>query len=80
MQGRLVHRVTPDDVGRRVTVRLRLPTGATHGTTDVVGELLSYTDGTLVVAGRDGEVAVAEQDVLASRPVPPAPDRGTTPR
>lgn len=73
MRARLVHRVTPDDVGARVSVRHRLPAGASHATTDVLGQLLAYADGVLRIAGRDGEVTVAEVDVLASRVVPPAP-------
>lgn len=73
MRARLVHRITVEDVGRRVSIRHRLPAGSSHATTDVLGDLLAYADGVLVVAGRDGEVTIAEQDVLASRVVPPPP-------
>lgn len=78
MRGRLVHRVTPDDVGSRVTVRRvrrdqPSPGPGRVATTDVLGPLVSYDDGVLVVEGRDGRVEIAEADVLASRVVPPAP-------
>lgn len=74
MRAAHVHRVTPDDVGSRVSVR-RVLDRAAGSVGDVLGELLSYDDGTLVVDGRDGPTTIAEHDVLASRVVPPAPPR-----
>ena len=72
MRARHVHRVTPDDVGERVSVR-RVIDRAGGEVGDVLGHLLSYDDGVLVVDGRDGPTAIAEEDVLASRIVPPPP-------
>lgn len=73
MRARLVHRITPDDVGTRVSVRHRLPAGASHATTDVLGTLLSHDGVVLRIDGRDGVVEVRDADVLASRVVPPPP-------
>ena len=62
--------VTPSDVGSRVTLRRAVP----GGVGDVVGDLLSWSDGVLSVRRRDGSVvAVAEADLVAARVVPPAP-------
>ena len=57
-------------VGQRVVVRHRLPDGSA---TDVVGELLraDAASGTLVVAGRHGEVTVPVGDVIVGKVVPP---------
>jgi ribosomal protein S18 acetylase RimI-like enzyme len=52
-------------------VRRRLPQG---GLGDVLGELVSWRDGELVVRRADGElVQIEEDDVVAGRTVPPAP-------
>lgn len=72
MRSRHVHRVTPTDVGARVSVRRWLDTGHTEAG-DVVGPLLAYDEGVLRIEGRDGTVEVHEADVLASRVVPPPP-------
>jgi hypothetical protein len=65
--------VGPGDSGIRVTVRRRLPEG---GLGDVLGQLLSWSDGRLVVERRDGSrVTVDEADVVAAKRVPPAPQR-----
>lgn len=73
MGGRLVHRITPEDVGRRVSVRLRLPG---DGFTDIVGVVESWSDGVLTLRRRDGSaVEVEESSVAASRVVPPVPPR-----
>lgn len=74
MRARHVHRVTPADVGRRVSVR-RVLDRATGSVGDVLGTLLSYDDGVLVVDGRAGPASIDERDVLASRTVPPPPRR-----
>lgn len=64
--------VTPADVGSRVTLRRAVP----GGVGDVVGELLSWSDGVLAVRRRDGDVVtVPEADLVAARVVPPAPPR-----
>nr|WP_238344908.1 GNAT family N-acetyltransferase [Actinopolymorpha cephalotaxi] len=69
--------MSPDDVGHRVVVRRRL--GVEHGRTvygDVLGVLESWAGGRLAVRHRDGHlVEVAEDDVVAGKPVPDAPAR-----
>ncbi len=73
MGGRLVHRITREDVGRRVSLRIRLPEG---GFTDIVGVVESWTDGVLCLRRRDGSpVEVSESGIAASRVVPPVPPR-----
>ena len=74
LRPRHVHRVTPADVGSRVSVRRWLDEERTEAG-DVVGELLAYADGRLTVDGRDGPVSFPEASVLASRTVPPPPPR-----
>jgi N-acetylglutamate synthase len=72
--GRLVVRIGPADVGRRVTVRHRVSPG--EGTlTDVVGVLDAWTggsDGVLSVRRRDGRVErVPAADMVAARVIAP---------
>ncbi|RCV48326.1 hypothetical protein DEF23_25170 [Marinitenerispora sediminis] len=70
---RLANTVTPQDVGRRVTLRNRLPDGRFR---DIVGVLESWEDGVIRVRRRDGETAAVEaRDVVASRIVPQHPPR-----
>ncbi|MFD3919142.1 GNAT family N-acetyltransferase [Streptomyces sp. NPDC058595] len=74
---RLEVRITPADVGRRVSVR-RL-TGADDGAekfTDTVGVLTSWDDGVVLVTRRTGEtVRIAESSLVAGKVVPAAPAR-----
>jgi GNAT superfamily N-acetyltransferase len=65
--------LTVADVGERVMVRHALPEGPEAGPTmtDAVGDLVAWRDGVLHVATRQGEVAIAEATVVASRRVPP---------
>ena len=67
-------RISPDDVGVRVSVRAR-----THGDpplTDAVGWLRSWQDGLLSIERRDGSVAqVAEADLVAGKVLAPPPPR-----
>ncbi|SIO90193.1 hypothetical protein [Nocardiopsis sp. JB363] len=73
LRGRLVHRITHDDVGRRVSLRIALPEG---GFTDIVGVVESWAEGVLTLRRRDDStVEVAERAIAASRVVPPAPPR-----
>lgn len=70
MRARLAVRISPDDVGARVTVRARH-----HGTeaavADTVGTLRSWTDGVLTIERRDGTLrTVAQVDLVAGRVVP----------
>jgi hypothetical protein len=75
LRAKLVVRITPDDVGRRVSVRARHH-GPEASTVDVVGMLERWEGGGLTVTRRDGTTAwVADEDLLAGRVVPPAPDR-----
>ena len=70
--------VSPADVGARVVVRRRLPHPAPGEPPlgDVLGELVSWDGGTLVVRTRDGvDVPVSEHLVLAAKRVPPPPAR-----
>ncbi|MEU6535437.1 GNAT family N-acetyltransferase [Streptomyces sp. NPDC047000] len=74
---RLEVRITPADVGKRVSVR-RLREGVvTDGRfTDTVGVLTSWDDGVLTVTRRDGEsVRIAASALVAGKVVPPAPAR-----
>ncbi|GII64384.1 hypothetical protein Skr01_44690 [Sphaerisporangium krabiense] len=69
---RLVVAISPDDVGRRVTVRRRDP----DGFRDAVGVLESWREGVLRVRKRDGTlVEIAEASVVAAKVVPERPAR-----
>ena len=63
---------TPADVGARVVLRRRLPEG---GLGDVLGYLLRWSDGLLLVRTRGGDVEVAEADLVAAKRVPEPPTR-----
>ncbi|HVE99254.1 MAG TPA: hypothetical protein VNA12_08750 [Mycobacteriales bacterium] len=68
-------RITPADVGRRVSVRRRLVDGR-DGLGDVVGDLIGWTSGVLTVRTRGPQdVTVAEEHLVAGRVIPPAPRR-----
>ncbi|MCQ0023841.1 GNAT family N-acetyltransferase [Streptomyces somaliensis DSM 40738] len=75
--GRLEVRITPSDVGKRVSVRRSGDPGAEAGTfTDTVGVLTSWADGVLMITRRTGEtVRVAERTLVAGKVVPAAPAR-----
>jgi hypothetical protein len=77
VKGRYVLRITPEDVGARVSVRARIPAGPGEpSTTDTLGHLRSWSDGVLRIERRDGTVvAVRQDDLLAGRVIPPAPSR-----
>ncbi|MCX4964613.1 GNAT family N-acetyltransferase [Streptomyces sp. NBC_00654] len=75
--GRLEVRITPADVGKRVSVRRR-PEGAGQGAmfTDTVGVLTSWDDGVLSITPKSGEgVRIAESTLVAGKVVPAAPAR-----
>lgn len=75
MRARLSVTITPADVGKRVTIRMRHH-GPEARAADVVGVLEAWHDGTLTITRRDGEQrTVAEDDLLAARVVPAAPAR-----
>ncbi|TQK52090.1 ribosomal protein S18 acetylase RimI-like enzyme [Streptomyces sp. SLBN-118] len=75
--GRLEVRITPADVGKRVSVR-RL-TDADSGLTkftDAVGVLTSWNEGVLLITRRTGEtVRIPESSLVAGKVVPAAPAR-----
>ncbi|MFD9909863.1 GNAT family N-acetyltransferase [Streptomyces sp. NPDC059063] len=75
--GRLEVRITPADVGKRVSVRRLSDGGApSAGFTDTVGVLTSWNDGVLMITRRDGEsVRIAENVLVAGKVVPAAPAR-----
>jgi hypothetical protein len=73
----LVVRITPADIGRRVSVRSRLP-AADEGptTTDTLGYLRRWDGGELTIERRDGSLAsVAEADLLAGKLIGDPPQR-----
>lgn len=66
----LAVRVCPADVGRRVSVRERLPDGRTMS--DTVGHLQGWTDGVLTIRRRNGSlVHVAADALVAGKVVSP---------
>ena len=68
--------LTVRDVGSRVVVRRTLPDGRLG---DVLGQLVAWSDATLSVRTRAGDlVHIDEATVVAGKPVPPPP--GATPR
>ena len=75
--GRLEVRITPSDVGKRVSVRQLTGGGAgTEKFTDTVGVLTSWDDGVLVITRRTGEsVHIPESALVAGKVVPAAPAR-----
>ncbi len=75
---RLVVHITQADVGQRVSLRRRLPTGEYS---DVVGVLESRSGKRLQVRRRTGElVEVPEEIVVAGKVVPPQPPPRRRPR
>ncbi|MEU0097387.1 GNAT family N-acetyltransferase [Streptomyces sp. NPDC006267] len=75
--GRLEVRITPADVGKRVSVRCRTDGGGTGAEfTDTVGVLTSWDDGVLSITRKSGEsVRIVEASLVAGKVVPAAPAR-----
>jgi hypothetical protein len=75
VHARYVVRITPADVGQRVSVRARIPAGPGEpSTSDTLGHLRRWEDGILHIERKDGAFAeIAEEDLLAGRVIPPAP-------
>ncbi|MGW8953847.1 GNAT family N-acetyltransferase [Streptomyces sp. NPDC055709] len=75
--GRLEVRITPSDVGKRVSVRRRAEAGSEAGMfTDAVGVLTSWDEGVLLITRRTGEtVRIPESSLVAGKVVPTAPAR-----
>ncbi|MEV0924153.1 GNAT family N-acetyltransferase [Streptomyces spongiicola] len=76
-RGRLEVRITPSDVGKRVSVRRRAESSDESARfTDVVGVLGSWTGGVLLITRRTGEtVRIPESSLVAGKVVPAAPAR-----
>ncbi|MFI6120164.1 GNAT family N-acetyltransferase [Streptomyces sp. NPDC051064] len=77
MGGRLEVRITPADVGKRVSVRRAADVrGEAAKFTDTVGVLTSWDGGVLSVTTKNGEsIRIAESALVAGKVVPPAPAR-----
>ncbi|MFJ4902289.1 GNAT family N-acetyltransferase [Streptomyces sp. NPDC088727] len=75
--GRLEIRITPADVGKRVSVRCLLQEGPPGPKfTDTVGVLTSWNDGVLSVTPKSGEsVRIVESSLVAGKTVAAAPAR-----
>lgn len=75
MRARYAHRITPDDLGSRVSVR-RWTDDPDRGPvpTDVVGRLVAWDRNELTVVTRDGVAqGITLGDILSSRTVPEHP-------
>ena len=73
-----VMRLTPADVGRRVSVRSRISDARPGGpsSTDTVGRLLAWADERLTIEKRDGtRVEVPVGDIMAGKVIPETPPR-----
>ncbi|MFI9188430.1 GNAT family N-acetyltransferase [Streptomyces californicus] len=75
--GRLDVRITPADVGKRVSVRCRTESGGEGAEfTDTVGVLTSWDRGVLSITRKSGEaVHIVESSLVAGKTVPAAPAR-----
>ncbi|MFZ3472675.1 GNAT family N-acetyltransferase [Streptomyces sp. 4.24] len=75
--GRLEIRITPADVGKRVSVRrVEGEPGGAFAFTDTVGVLTSWNRGVLTITRKTGEsVRIAESLLVAGKVVPAAPAR-----
>ncbi|MEU1127373.1 GNAT family N-acetyltransferase [Streptomyces sp. NPDC005899] len=77
VSGRLEVRITPADVGKRVSVR-RVTDAPEAGAkfADTVGVLTSWDEGVVSITRKDGEsVHIPESTLVAGKVVPPAPAR-----
>jgi hypothetical protein len=67
----LAIRISPNDVGQRVSIRHRI-VDEQASLTDLLGYLRSWGDGLLLVEQESGETrAVLEKDVVAAKVIPP---------
>jgi len=74
MRYRLVIRLTPADVGKRVVIRWRPGPGDSQQMTDVLGILEQADAGSFTVRTRDGKlVMIPAGRALAGKVVPPPP-------
>ncbi|WP_103531174.1 GNAT family N-acetyltransferase [Streptomyces sp. SM11] len=77
ISGRLEVRITPADVGKRVSVRRRTDGGGAGAEfTDALGVLTSWNNGVLSITRKSGEtVHIVESSLVAGKVVPAAPAR-----
>lgn len=80
MRARYVIRITPADVGQRVSVRSWLDDAAERESgpahTDTLGTLESWEDGVLAIRRKDGTLTqVDEASMVAGKVIPEAPSR-----
>ena len=74
MRYRLVVRLTPADVGKRVVIRWRPGPGHSEQMTDVLGILEQADAGSFAVRTRDGNLVVIPAGrALAGKVIPPLP-------
>ncbi|MEU3778515.1 GNAT family N-acetyltransferase [Streptomyces sp. NPDC032472] len=75
--GLLEIRITPADVGKRVSVRrVERASGGSPAFTDTVGVLTSWDQGVLTITRKNGDsVRIAESALVAGKVVPAAPAR-----
>ncbi|MFD6184936.1 GNAT family N-acetyltransferase [Streptomyces goshikiensis] len=75
--GLLEIRITPADVGKRVSVRrVDLKRGRPPEFSDAVGVLTSWNEGVLVITQKNAKtVRIPESSLVAGKTVPPAPAR-----
>ncbi|MFF3018107.1 GNAT family N-acetyltransferase [Streptomyces sp. NPDC057939] len=75
--GLLEIRITPADVGKRVSVRrVEEGSGRSPVFADAVGVLTSWNEGVLTITRKDGvSVHIPESSLVAGKTVPPAPAR-----
>jgi 8-oxo-dGTP pyrophosphatase MutT (NUDIX family) len=72
LRARYVRRVTPADVGERVSIRSRVGDGP--AVTDLVARLLAFDADAMLLVDRDGQLHVLDPArIVASRVVPPHP-------
>ncbi|MFT2019135.1 GNAT family N-acetyltransferase [Streptomyces sp. 796.1] len=73
--GRLEVRISPVDVGKRVSVRrLNDPGGGPQKFTDTVGVLASWSGGVVRITRKNGEVVhIPEATLVAGKVIPPSP-------
>ena len=77
MPARFDVRISPDDVGRRVTIRSKIPAEPGQPRhTDTLGMLRAWDDGVLRVERRDGTIVeLAAADLVGARILGPPPQR-----
>lgn len=63
------------ETGTRVMIRRRLPVGATHLFSDVIGTIVRTDVTGLTLETRSGPVDVPASEIALGKPVPPAPAR-----